>query len=65
MWVSNQYKVGNSSTNGSGETSGVGQQPGGPNSAITASKQSQTTTYLLGLKVLKNTRSGIENDRTL
>ena len=36
--ISNQYKFGNSSTNGRGETSGVGQQPTGPKSAITAPK---------------------------
>ncbi|KAF3962987.1 hypothetical protein CMV_012567 [Castanea mollissima] len=42
--ISNQYKVGNSSTNGRGETSGVRQQPAGHKSANTAPKQSQTAT---------------------
>ena len=42
--ISSQYKVGNSSTNGRGETSGVEQHLGSSKSAITALKQSQTAT---------------------
>nr|POF09735.1 abc transporter c family member 13 [Quercus suber] len=43
-WISSHYKLGNSSTNGRGETSGVEQQPAGSKYAITAPKQSQTAT---------------------